>query len=45
MSPVAALNELLQLPPKSVNNAQRLTFLRRAFNASRSMIDATFVKV
>ena len=47
VSPVTALNLLLELPPNTVNNTQRLSLLRRAFTAARGMTAVTteFVEV
>ena len=36
VSPVTALNLLLELPPNTVNNTQRLPLLARAFTAAQS---------
>ena len=47
MSPVTALNLLLELPPNTVNNTQRLSLLTRAFTAAQNMMTVTteFVEV
>ena len=36
VSPVTALNLLLEIPPNTVNNTQRLALLTRAFTAAQS---------
>ena len=46
VSPVTALNLLLELPPNTVNNTQRLSLLTRAFTAAQNMTVTTeFVEV
>ena len=48
VSPVTALKLLLELPPNTVNNTQRLSLLTRAFsvvNSSAMAISTEFVEV
>ena len=47
MSPVTALNLLLEIPQNTVNNTQRLSLLTKAFTAAQDMMTVTteFVEV